>query len=67
MDMRELIIYIYTTQTNVWLLCILAHMQDVTLGDLLLNLHTCGMLLAHMQDVTLGDLILHLHTCGMLR
>ena len=64
---------------NVRFLCVLAHMQDVTLGDLLLHLHTCHMrdvtlgdfLLhlhtCHMRDVTLGDLLLHLHTCGMLR
>ena len=50
------------------------HMEDVTLADLPLRLHTCRMLrysrsssaLARMQDVTVADLLLHLHTCGML-
>ena len=38
----------------------LAHMQDVTLADLLLAL-------ARLHNVTLADLALHLHTWGMLR
>ena len=37
-----------------------AHMQDVTLADLLL-------VLARLRNVTLADLALHLHTWGMLR
>ena len=60
---------------NVRLLCVLcarrsslalaplAHMRDVTLGDLLWHLHTFGML---RQEIFLLHAH-HLHTCGMLR
>ena len=38
----------------------LAQMWEVTLGDLLLHLHTCD---ESIGTHTLGDLLLHLHTC----
>ena len=47
-----------------------ADMRDDRLGDLLVQMQTCGVIrwqIFYMRDDTLGDLLLQMQTCGMIR